>query len=502
LLKCARRLGSLLAGCGILLGVPGSALAVNSTDELRAPAGPEVGLELVAEGLTSPVFLTESPDDSGRIFIVDQAGQIRILNDEGTLEDDPFLDLTDKMVELTPAYDERGLLGLAFHPDFTDNGRLFAYYSVPLRDGAPEGWNHTGRVSEFTVSEDDENRVDPESERVVMEIDKPQFNHNGGHIAFGPDGFLYIPMGDGGRANDVGLGHNPGGNAQDLSNVLGTIMRIDVNGPEPYAVPPDNPFVGRANAKPEIWAYGFRNPYHISFDQKGDRELFAADAGQDRFEDVSIITKGGNYGWNIKESAHCFDPERPSQPPATCPSTGRNGEPLIDPVIEYGRLEILSSTVVGGYVYRGTELPELEGSYVFGDYSRDRVRPDGTLFVARRAESGLWPLEEIRPFLPEKDIEGTLGQFVLGFGQSNDGEMYLLSKDEGGPEGDTGTVYRLVPKESARAAGDTDDGEESGGGGVSPWIWLIGALVLIGLAILLGARRSSSNSPPGDSSGT
>ena len=484
-------LGLLTVALSALLGAQG-VLAVEGTDDLRAPAGPEVGLELVAEGLTSPVFLTESPDDSGRLFIVDQAGQIRILDEEGALVDEPFLDLAGEIVELNPAYDERGVLGLAFHPDFSENGRVFVYYSVPLRDDGPEEWNHTARFSEFQVSDDDENRLDPESERVILEIDKPQGNHNGGHIAFGPDGFLYIPMGDGGRANDTGLGHSPGGNAQDLGNLFGSILRIDVDGAEPYAVPPDNPFVGREGVRPEIWAYGFRNPYHISFDQAGSRELFAADAGQDRFEDVSIVTRGGNYGWNIKEATHCFDPESPAEPPATCPSTGATGEPLIDPVIEYGRLEILGSTVVGGYVYRGTELPELEDAYVFGDYSRNRVEPDGTLFVARRAESGLWPIEEIRPFLPDEDIDGTLGRFVLGFGQDNEGEMYLLTKEEGGPEGDTGTVHRIVARDAATAEA-AEENDASDGGGVSPWIWAIGALVLIGLAIMIGSRRSSDS---------
>ncbi|HYN99689.1 MAG TPA: PQQ-dependent sugar dehydrogenase, partial [Actinomycetota bacterium] len=176
-----RRLSVVSVVCGVLLGSPGVLMGVETTDDdLRAPQGPEVGIELVAEGLTSPIFLTESPDDSGRLFIVDQAGQIRILDEEGTLEAEPFLDLSDKLVELIPTYDERGVLGLAFHPEYEDNGRLFVYYSVPLRDGAPEGWNHTARFSEFRVSEDNENEVDPESERVVMEIDKPQANHNGG----------------------------------------------------------------------------------------------------------------------------------------------------------------------------------------------------------------------------------------------------------------------------------------------------------------------------------
>lgn len=488
----ARRLPALAAALLLVL-IPSAAAAgtAETDDELRAPRGPDVGLELIADGLTSPVFLTESPDDSGRLFVVDQAGQVRIINEEGTLEADPFLDVSEDIVDLMENYDERGLLGLAFHPDFEENGRFFVYYSVPLRDEAPDDWNHTARFSEFQVSDDDPNQADLESERVILEIDKPQANHNGGHITFGPDGFLYIPMGDGGRANDVGIGHSPQGNAQDLTNVLGDILRIDVDAEEPYGIPPDNPFVGQPNVRPEIWAYGFRNPYHISFDQGGNRELFASDAGQDRFEDVSIVTRGGNYGWRIKEATHCFDPENPSQPPATCPSTGARGEPLIDPVMEYGRQEILGSTVVGGYVYRGSEIPDLEGDYVFGDYSRNRVEPDGLLFVGRRAQSGLWPLEEIRPFLPDEDINGTLGQFVLGFGQDDDGEIYLLTKEEGGPTGTTGNVYKLVARDEAAVTAD-----QEGPDATSPVLWIVVAAVVVlgGLALLFSRRRKAGES--------
>jgi glucose/arabinose dehydrogenase len=489
-----RRLSAALAGV-LLLSIVGSGAPVAAQEELRAPQGPEVGLELLAEDLTSPIFLTESPDDSGRLFVVDQAGQVRILSREGELAEEPFLDVSDRIVELMESYDERGLLGLAFHPDFAANGRVFAYYSAPLREEAPDDWNHTGRIVEYAVSEDDPDQVDLDSERVIMEIDKPQANHNGGHITFGPDGFLYIPMGDGGRANDVGIGHSPQGNAQDVTNILGSILRIDVDGTEPYGIPPDNPLVGRANAQPEIFAYGFRNPYHISFDQGGSRELFAGDAGQDRFEEVSIVTAGGNYGWRVKEGTHCFDPERPVEPPASCPSTGAAGEPLVDPVIEYGRLEILGSTVVGGYVYRGSEISELDGAYVFGDYSRNRLEPEGTLFMAERSESGLWPLREIRPFLAEEDIDGELNHFVLGFGQDNDGEMYLLAKTAGGPEGETGKVFRLVAPDEAGVSDEAEDVDE---GGSSIWLWiLIGAVVLIALAVLF---RKRAKSPGGESS--
>lgn len=462
--------------------VPNAALA--QADDLRAPQGGEVGLELVADGLVSPVFLIESPDDSGRLFVVDQAGQIRILSEDGEPTDELFLDLKDKIVELNPQYDERGLLGLAFHPDFANNRRFFVYYSVPRRESAPPDWNHTSRLSEFLVSQDDPNVADKGSERVVLEVDKPQANHNAGHIAFGPDGFLYVPLGDGGRANDQGIGHSPQGNGQDVTNILGDILRIDVNGAPPYGIPPDNPLVGRPEARPEIFAYGFRNPYHISFDQGGSNELLVSDAGQDRFEEVSLVTKGGNYGWRIKEGTHCFNVDRPVDPLPTCASTGPFGEPLIDPVIEYSRLEILGSTVIGGYIYRGKELPELVGKYVYGDYSRDRLKPDGTLFVSSRAQSGLWPIQELRPHLESENINGSLKHFVLGFGQDKAGEIYLLAKTESGPTGATGKVFRLVKKEPAAAAA-----EDAGSRSMSPWVWVGFALIVV-LALFAIAKRT------------
>lgn len=459
-----------------------------STRERRAPAGPTVRLERVASGLTAPVFLTAPADGTKRLFIVDQIGQIRIVANE-EMREEPFLDVSDRLVKLNPGYDERGLLGLAFHPGFATNGRFYVYYSIPLRATAPKDWNHTARLSEFKVSTADPNKADPASERVVLEIDQPQANHNGGHPAFGKDGMLYIPLGDGGRANDDALGHAPEGNGQTLTTLLGKVLRIDVDaeGDKAYRIPKDNPFVNVDGRLPEIFAYGFRNPYHLSFDAEGER-LFVADSGQDRFEEVSIVTAGGNYGWRIKEGAHCFDPASPSNPPATCPSVGADGEKLLDPVIEYGHEEIDSSVIVGGYVYRGSKAAGLRGAYVFGDYSRDRVKPDGALYVATEQDDGMWPMRELSVSI-DGQPEGDLGRFVLGFGEDEDRELYVNVIEMGGPTGMTGAVYRF-----AGVRGDTEPVGESEG--ISPWVWILAALAGLGAGGFLIAR--SKRSPNGE----
>ena len=404
-----------------------------------------VGVRLVAEGLTAPVYMVESPDGTGRLFVVDQAGLIRILTPEGTLLAEPFLDVRDRMVSIGPGFDERGLLGLAFHPNYAENGRFFVYYSAPLRPGAPENWNHTSHISEFLVSGDPD-RADPASERLILQVDQPQFNHNGGTLVFGPhDGYLYISLGDGGGANDVGVGHTPGiGNAQDITNLLGSILRIDIDNGDPYGIPADNPFIGEIG-RDEIYAFGLRNPYRISFDL-GSGRLFAADAGQLLWEEVSIIDRGGNYGWNIKEGTHCFDPDNPLVSPADCPDVGPLlGDPLIDPLIEYANIRQpggIGTVVVGGFVYRGSTLPQLNGRYVFGDWSTSFAQPDGTLLAASsRPESRLWQIHELsvmdRP-------DGRLGHFVLGFGQDSSGDVYVLTSDSSSPTGETGRIYQLV----------------------------------------------------------
>ncbi|HSJ54794.1 MAG TPA: PQQ-dependent sugar dehydrogenase, partial [Anaerolineae bacterium] len=363
------------------------------------------------------------------------------------------LDLSDRMVELNPGYDERGLLGLAFHPDYANNGRFFVYYSAPLREGAPADWNHTSHVSEFAVSQDNPDLADADSERIVMQIDQPQGNHNGGQIAFGPDGYLYIPLGDGGSANDVAVGHTPDlGNGQDTSNLLGSILRIDVDEGDPYGIPADNPFDGEQGLE-EIFAYGFRNPYRISFDAGGDNQLYVGDAGQNQWEEVSVVTLGGNYGWNIKEGTHCFDPDRPDAQVEECPDTGRLGEPLIDPVIEYQNVNVeggLGLVVVGGNVYRGSALPELEGRYIFGDWSSSWEAPEGSLMVVTPSETEgeLWEFEELSIASREN---GELGAYLLSFGQDADLELYVMTSGSAGPSGNDGQIYKIVP-----AAQDAD----------------------------------------------
>jgi glucose/arabinose dehydrogenase len=439
------------------VAVAGSAAPVRA-QEADAPA---VGLRLVADGFTSPVALVQAPDGSGRLFVVDQVGVIRIITAGGNLLPQPFLDLRSRIVPLMPEFDERGVLGLAFHPAYAANGRFFVYYSAPLRPGAPAGYDVTARISEFRVSAADANRADPASERVLLEVDKPQFNHNGGTLLFGPrDGYLYISLGDGGGADDVGLGHvedwyaaNAGGNGQDIQqNLLGNILRIDVNRGAPYAVPADNPFTGTPGCSDgcdEIWAYGFRNPYRMSFDLGGARDLFVGDAGQELWEEVSIAVKGGNFGWNVKEGTHCFSTDNPDESPSECPDTvgaghPRAGDPLIDPVIEYANHHQpggLGATVIGGHVYRGAALPQFSGRYIFGDWSREFEEPDGSVFVAKSRKKGLWHMEQLRI---ATSPTGRVGHYVLGFGQDLAGEMYVLTTDQTGPAGTTGKVYRLV----------------------------------------------------------
>jgi glucose/arabinose dehydrogenase len=419
-----------------------------------------VGVELVAEGLSAPVALATPNDGSGRLFVVDQAGMIRIISSDGELMADPFLDLSGLIVPLRSDYDERGVLGLAFHPDYANNGRFFVYFTAPLRADAPAGWDHTNVVSEFNVSADNPDMGDLASQKTVLQIDQPQFNHDSGHITFGPDGYLYIPIGDGGGANDTDMGHTPNlGNGQDTTNIHGSILRIDVNGnPGEYTIPADNPFAGQDGMAQEIYAYGFRNPYHISFDMGGDNQLFAADAGQNEYEEVSIVTGGGNYGWNIKEGTHCFNAANPDEEIETCASTGANGETLIDPIIEYEHSQV-GVVVVGGYVYRGSALSDLEGYYIFGDYTKSQDGPpDGTLLWAEASEEGgMWEWGELEVTGMEND---RLGAYILGIGQGEDGELYVLTSMSSAPTGDTGKVWRLVPGEAEASEGTSEPGAE------------------------------------------
>ncbi len=448
-------------GLALLLAL---ALLFSPLPQARAAGSHSASLELVAQGFAHPVVLEEAPDGSGRLFIVDQTGQIWIRTTDGSLLAEPFLDVQDRMVEINPGYDERGLLGLAFHPDYASNGRFFVYYSAPLRDSAPDDWDHTSHLSEFHVSHHDPNVADAASEIVLMEVDQPQSNHDGGTLAFGPmDGYLYISLGDGGGRDDEGTGHvddwyafNTGGNGQDIEqNLLGSILRIDVNGASPYEVPADNPFVGILDSYTEQYAYGFRNPFRFSFDMGGDHAMYVGDAGQDMYEEVNIVGAGGNYGWNVKEGTHCFDAANPTSPPDSCPDVvgaghPLEGAPLLDPVIEFlnsNQEGGLGLAVVGGYVYRGTLLPELDGYYVFGSWSRgvdETSLLGGGLWVADSSQpaTGLWNFEALTV---AGDADGQLDPYLLSFAQDQSGEVYVLTTEAIGPEGDSGNVYRLAP---------------------------------------------------------
>ncbi|HPJ29870.1 MAG TPA: PQQ-dependent sugar dehydrogenase [Methanothrix sp.] len=397
------------------------------------PAKTMIGLEPVAAGFTAPIAFISAEDGTGRMFLVEQTGLVKIVEADGTVLEEPFLDLRDRMISLRSGFDERGLLGLAFHPDYPENGRLFVFYSAPLGEGAPEGWNCISHISEFSVSQSDPERVNATSEKIILQVDKPQLNHNGGTIAFGPDGYLYVPLGDGGGADDEGLGHAPDGNGQNTSSLLGKILRIDVDGAEEgrsYAIPADNPFVDREGILPEIYALGLRNPWRISFDED---LLYVSDAGQNLWEEVDLVTSGGNYGWNIREGTHCFGSD-------DCPDEDARGETLIDPIIEYGH--DLGMAVVGGYVYRGQDLPELRGKYIFADWSKSFGRGDGTLLLAAPSADGLWDWEEIEV---ADSPSGRADRFVRSFGVDDSGEIYVLVSDEPGPVGNTGEILKIRP---------------------------------------------------------
>ena len=389
-----------------------------------------VGLETLVEGLEQPLDVEFLPDVEYDGYVATRPGKVLVLDGGETLEE-PLLDISEKVV----LGGEKGLLGIEPHPDFAENGRIFVRYSSAPRDGTPDGYSHTFVVSEFEVS--DGRRAEPDSELTILEIPQPQGNHNAGDLAFGPDGYLYVPTGDGGAGGDTGRGHvsdwydtNEGGNGQDVTeNLLGSILRIDVDdtdGDENYAVPDDNPLVG-SEGLDEHYAWGLRNPWRISFD---DGDLYVADVGQNRYEEINIVERGGNYGWNVREGAHCY---AASDCPTSTPEEVRGGEPLVDPILEYPHSGdgITGVSVIGGYVYRGTEVPELEGRYVFGD-----LQPQGRLFVGVPPEEDAeeWSLEQVDL---ASDASERLGR-ILSFGRDGEGEMYVL----GG-----GGLHRIVPAE-------------------------------------------------------
>lgn len=409
-----------------------------------ATAEMNVKLEPYVTGVNAPLAMVQPAGDD-RKFVIEQFGKVRIINGAGELLPTPFLDIRNKIVDQWHDFDERGLLGLAFHPDFASNGKFYIAYSSKTNFQGDLGklfwWDHTNVVEEYTVSADDPNMADMHSGRIITEMDWPQFNHNGHWIDFGPDGYLYISTGDGGYANDWGIGHNvTEGNGQDLSVLHGKMLRIDVNNSADgnnYAIPADNPFVGNDEARPEIWAYGLRNPWRCSFDMD-DGRLFCGDVQQNSYEEIDVIEKGGNYGWRLKEATHCFDYEAPDNHPASCDVPG-----AIDPILEYPNCTAkpegckgISNT--GGYVYRGSHA-DWTGKYIFGDWSKSFAAMDGQIFVATD-NGGTWSMEVANV----TNMEGNK-PYILAFGQDANGEVYALTSITTGPNGTLDTIYKIVP---------------------------------------------------------
>ena len=416
------------------------AIAAVALFAIQSAMALDAKLEVVVEGVNAPMMMTSPNDGTKRLFIVEQTGKIKILGADGKLVAEPFLDISAKLVKQHDFFDERGLLSMAFHPKYKENGKFYVYYSSPLKSedlGEKLWWSHTNQVVEFKVSAD-ANKADPNSERAIISQNWPQFNHNGGQINFGPDGYLYIHLGDGGFADDYGIGHNKTeGNGQDLTVLLGKILRIDVNSGNPYGVPKDNPFLKTKGARPEIFAYGLRNPWRGSFDMGGKHEYIVADVGQNSFEEVNIVVKGGNYGWRRMEGDHCFDWTKPNNHPKSC-----NKKDLVQPIMQYNNCNVTKDcqglSITGGYVYRGKNKA-WDGIYFFGDWSSTFGTKNGKIFAGVN-KGGKWKMENVKVTnMPKFD------SYVLGFGQDLDGEVYVMTTDTTGPTGNADKIYRIVP---------------------------------------------------------
>ncbi len=431
-----------------------------------------VGLETVATGLVAPNLLVDPSDGTDRLLVVDQPGQIWLIKD-GTLLETPFLNVSDRLVSLNTFFDERGLFGLALHPQFSMPGtggyrRLYTYTSEPnigtadFVDGTINT-DHQSVVAEWLVDANNPDVVDSSTRREIVRIDQPQANHNAGMLAFGPDMNLFIALGDGGNGDDQGDGHSPQGNAQDLEKVHGKILRIDPLGNNSansqYGIPGNNPFTTDPNAIDEIFAYGFRNPFRFSFELAADGtqtdNMIIADVGQHDIEEVNTmdvsVDGGSNFGWRVKEGTFIFDEGGPGVDGDVTADSPGQPPGLVDPVVQYDHTE--GRAIIGGYVYRGNEIAGLQGSYDFADYEGPGMGR-GRIFETDLDAAN----PQIRELLLDDGPLVTGGQFdfrIKGFGQDAEGNVYVLAGEGFGLEGSTGTVLRLVP-----ISGDMDcDGD-------------------------------------------
>ena len=368
----------------------------------------------IADGFKKPLFITSYPTDSNLLYVVEQAGRIIVIENGEKLKR-PFLDIKKQVVNPSRPGDERGLLGFAFHPNHTKNGKFYINYM-----------NNDGYtvVSEFTVK--NKQRANHSSERILFDLKQPFSNHNGGHMAFGPDGYLYISIGDGGKSGD------PNNAGQDLNTIFGKVIRIDVN-QTPYGIPKSNPYYGQENKRGEIWAWGLRNVWRFSFDRENG-DIFYGDVGQNKWEEINYEpakSKGGvNYGWRIMEARHCYNPED------NCNESG-----LTQPILEYpndanymrtltgmDQPDVDGCSVTGGYVYRGKKIKGLQGTYLFGDYCSGNV-------WSFKVENG--KAVEFQNRTEEINLaEGEFTNYISSFGEDADGELYIIDYNGG--------VYKII----------------------------------------------------------
>ena len=451
----AVRAGGALAGLarlGLMLAL------LHGAQPLQAQ---QLALQLLAQDLVAPIGLEELPGAGAGSLIVQQDGVVRVLQADGRVASEPFLDLRPRMLPVAQDFEERGLLGFALHPDFARNGRFFVTYSAPLRPSAPQNWNYTRRVSELTVKPGTLGPADLTTERVLLELDWPSRKHNGGGLAFGPEGHLYIGLGDGGASHGIGKqvlfeAFNVPADlllwdrlAQDIDSLFGKVLRIDIDRGFPgYAVPPDNPFVGARQGRPEVWAWGFRNPYRIAFDRNGSGEFYITATAETLWEAAYRVRGPGNHGWPLMEAAHCVDRLKPRHPPTTCADKDASGRPFEMPVVEYANMQVahpdsrhlglagVGTAITAARLYRGSRIAALQGKLVFADWSADFRRPSGQLFVAtpQAQPRALWPFERVLQ----------VDSRIISLAEDRAGEIYVLTHEALGPYGRTGKVYKLI----------------------------------------------------------
>ncbi|XP_054423633.1 HHIP-like protein 1 [Pteronotus mesoamericanus] len=388
-------------------------------------------LEEVANGLRNPVAMVHAQDGTHRFFVAEQVGLVWAYLPDRSRVERPFLNVSEAVLTSPWEGDERGFLGIAFHPRFRHNGRLYVYYSVGV------DFDEWIRISEFRVSEDDVNTVDHSSERIILEINEPASNHNGGQLLFGNDGYLYIFTGDGGMAGDP---FGKFGNAQNKSALLGKVLRIDVDHSEHdllYGIPPDNPFVGDPAARPEVYALGVRNMWRCSFDRgdpvsgAGRGRLFCGDVGQNKFEEVDLVERGGNYGWRAREGFECYDLK-------LCANASLDD---VLPIFAYPHK--MGKSVTGGYVYRGCEYPNLNGLYVFGDFMSGRL-----MSLRESPETGRWRYSELCMGRGQTcEFPGLINNYhphIISFAEDEAGELYFMSTAVPSATAARGVVYKVI----------------------------------------------------------